>query len=105
MVHRLGSDVDVEIAYDLALSPEIAPDAREPLHDAAAEGQYLHSSQKLAEACFRGLRIFAEVDAFVDLAKGDEADRQAIWRERRQQARGVSSSFEIVNATRSVSVR
>ena len=68
----------VKIADDLTLTTELVTNACEALHDGASEREHVNPPEHLYEGGLFATRIVTRVDTIIDLAVGNDADRQSI---------------------------
>src|SRR5947209_6971181 len=81
---RRRRDPDIRVTNQHAALPELAPDAGEALHRAPGHREHADAVEELPQSLLLAHGITAIVDAFVDLAEGDDADGETGPRQRRQ---------------------
>ena len=94
VVKGSGRYEEVGIAEDLTSASEIAAETSKPTHDAPIEREDAHQSEEPLKALLVRFGITTMVDTVVDLAVGNQADRQAMLAELLQQGHGPSTTLE-----------
>lgn len=97
ILHRCGRNQKIVVVNRLTLPSQLPSNVGKPSHGRFHQRQDLHPLSEPTKNAFALLWVPTVIDAFVNLAVGDQADRQPLTPEASQQINGVLFPLEVIH--------